>query len=96
MRTQALIANMVGVRREGVAEAALSLQEAGLVRYKRGRIAVLDRHGLERRTCECYGGGQEGTRAPASGLNGSLVSARLPSRCVRQQTVQSMRRAPHW
>ena len=52
--TQELIANMLGVRREGVTEAALSLQEAGLIRYKRGRITVLDRHELERRTCECY------------------------------------------
>jgi CRP-like cAMP-binding protein len=54
MMTQELIANMLGVRREGVTEAALSLQRAGLIRYARGRIHVLDRCGLERRTCECY------------------------------------------
>lgn len=54
MMTQELIANMLGVRREGVTEAALSLQRAGLIRYARGHIHVLDRHGLERRTCECY------------------------------------------
>jgi CRP-like cAMP-binding protein len=53
--TQELIANMLGVRREGVTEAALKLQEAHLIRYARGRITVLDRKGLERRTCECYG-----------------------------------------
>jgi CRP-like cAMP-binding protein len=53
--TQELIANMLGVRREGVTEAALSLQRAGLIRYHRGHITVLDRPGLERRTCECYG-----------------------------------------
>ena len=53
--TQELIANMLGVRREGVTAAALSLQHAGLIRYARGRISVLDRPGLERRTCECYG-----------------------------------------
>ena len=53
--TQELIANMLGVRREGVTEAALKLQHAGLIRYARGRIAVLDRAGLEKRTCECYG-----------------------------------------
>ena len=52
--TQELIANMLGVRREGVTEGALKLQEAGLIRYARGRITVLDRPGLEERTCECY------------------------------------------
>jgi len=52
--TQELIANMLGVRREGVTEAALKLQKAGLISYARGRIKVLDRPGLERRTCECY------------------------------------------
>ena len=52
--TQSLIANMLGVRREGVTEAALALQKVGLIRYSRGRITVLDRDGLERRTCECY------------------------------------------
>ncbi|MGC1523425.1 MAG: Crp/Fnr family transcriptional regulator [Steroidobacteraceae bacterium] len=52
--TQELIANMLGVRREGVTEAALNLQKGGLIRYARGRISVLDRAGLERRTCECY------------------------------------------
>ena len=52
--TQELIANMLGVRREGVTEGALKLQQAGLIRYARGRIAVLDRPGLEQRTCECY------------------------------------------
>jgi CRP-like cAMP-binding protein len=52
--TQELIANMLGVRREGVTEGALKLQEAGLIRYARGHITVLDRAGLEERTCECY------------------------------------------
>jgi CRP-like cAMP-binding protein len=52
--TQELIANMLGVRREGVTEGALKLQKAGLIRYARGRITVLDRPGLERATCECY------------------------------------------
>jgi CRP-like cAMP-binding protein len=52
--TQELIANMLGVRREGVTEAALKLQKTGVIRYARGRITVLDRAGLERRTCECY------------------------------------------
>lgn len=52
--TQALIAHMLGVRREGVTEAAQQLQTAGLIRYTRGRISVIDRGGLEARTCECY------------------------------------------
>ena len=52
--TQELIANMLGVRREGVNEAAGHLHEAGLIRYQRGHIIVLDRLRLEQRTCECY------------------------------------------
>jgi len=52
--TQELIANMLGVRREGVTEAAGKLQDAGLIRYGRGRITVLDRPRLEQRSCECY------------------------------------------
>jgi CRP-like cAMP-binding protein len=54
LMTQELIANMLGVRREGVTEGAMKLQHAGLIRYSRGRISVLDRTGLENRTCECY------------------------------------------
>ena len=54
LMTQELISNMLGVRREGVTEAAMQLQSAGLIRYTRGKISVLDRPGLERRTCECY------------------------------------------
>jgi CRP-like cAMP-binding protein len=52
--TQELIATMLGVRREGVTEAAGHLQDAGLIRYSRGHITVLDRPGLESKVCECY------------------------------------------
>ncbi|MBS9404819.1 Crp/Fnr family transcriptional regulator [Halomonas sp. TRM85114] len=52
--TQELIANMLGVRREGVTESAGKLQKAGLIDYRRGRITVTDRQGLEARVCECY------------------------------------------
>lgn len=52
--TQELVASMLGVRRESITQAAASLQEAGLIRYRRGHISVLARVGLEARTCECY------------------------------------------
>lgn len=52
--TQELIANMLGVRREGVTEAAGNVQRAGLIKYRRGHITVINRAGLEERVCECY------------------------------------------
>jgi Mn-dependent DtxR family transcriptional regulator len=52
--TQELAASLLGVRREGVTSAALKLQQAGVIRYHRGHIAVLDRRGLEQHACECY------------------------------------------
>ena len=52
--TQELVASMLGVRREGVTDAAGRLQEAGIIRYRRGHITVLQRAGLETRACECY------------------------------------------
>jgi CRP-like cAMP-binding protein len=52
--TQELIANMLGVRRQGVTESAGKLEQAGLIRYTRGLITVIDRPGLEKRACECY------------------------------------------
>lgn len=52
--TQELLSQMLGAERSGVTLAAISLQEAGLIRYARGRVAVLDRPGLEQAACECY------------------------------------------
>ena len=54
LMTQELLASLLGVRREGVTTAALKLQQAGVIRYRRGRIDVLDRERLEQRACECY------------------------------------------
>jgi hypothetical protein len=53
--TQDLVASILGVRREGITEAAGNLQRAGIISYRRGHISVLDRAGLEARVCECYG-----------------------------------------
>jgi Mn-dependent DtxR family transcriptional regulator len=52
--TQELMANMLGVRREGVTTAAAKLQKLGIIRYSRGKVTVIDRPRLERRCCECY------------------------------------------
>src|ERR1700722_6079818 len=72
--TQALIADMLGVRREGVNEAANKLQNLGVIRYRRGRIIVLDRDKLEQLCCECYAVVKRETDRllPAKGLNGTL------------------------
>ena len=53
--TQDLVAGMLGVRREGITEAAGNLQSAGLISYRRGHIKVISRTGLEANVCECYG-----------------------------------------
>jgi DNA-binding transcriptional regulator YhcF (GntR family) len=53
--TQELVANMLGVRRESVTEAARKLRRLGFIRYRRGHLTVVDRQGLETRACECYG-----------------------------------------
>jgi CRP-like cAMP-binding protein len=81
--THERIANMLGVRREGVTVGALKLQKAGLIRYVRGRISVLDRSGIEDRCCECY----SVVRAAYDGLGraqdtNSLEHAMRASHCV--------------
>ena len=82
--TQEAVANMLGVRREGVTAAASKLQSAGVIRYHRGRIEVLDRQRLEQRTCECYAMGhrahQRGSLSmPALPLLPPLQVARKPA-----------------
>jgi CRP-like cAMP-binding protein len=90
--TQQLIATMLGVRREGVTEAAGRLQEAGLISMRRGHITILDREGLEGRACECYGivkkefrrlllestAEKEGIQRPAVPTTMSLYRSREP------------------
>ena len=64
LMTQESMASLLGVRREGVTAAALKLQQAGVIRYRRGHIDVLDREQLERRACECYGATRKARREP--------------------------------
>jgi len=70
--TQELVASMLGVRREGVTEAAGNLQRAGCISYRRGHIAVLDRAGLESRTCECYAAARKEISALSAGRDYSV------------------------
>ena len=72
--TQKLIANVLGVRREGVTEAAGKLQDVGLSSYRRGQITVLDRPGLEARSCECYQVKTEFDRLLSNRINDAGVS----------------------
>jgi hypothetical protein len=79
--TQELIANMLGVRREGVTEAAGRLQRLGVIEYRRGHITVLDRGRLEALACECYGVVKKETdrllpRTTQPGVSSGSVNAR--------------------
>jgi hypothetical protein len=84
---------MLGVRREGVTCAALKLQRAGLIDYTRGRVVVLDRGGLEARSCECYDVVKSEYERLASGtpdLRGTQTGIRLPApESVRHRAVFS-------
>ncbi|MEO8466996.1 MAG: Crp/Fnr family transcriptional regulator [Gammaproteobacteria bacterium] len=91
--TQELVASMLGVRREGVTEAAGNLQRAGFIRYRRGHIEVLKRKGLEARACECY----EAVKTELSrllsdvqyrqGISAVVAQAPPPSRSVAANAV---------
>jgi CRP-like cAMP-binding protein len=92
--TQEAVSQMLGVRREGVTAAALKLQEAGVISYRRGHISVLDRPRLEQRACECYGRSQAQNHGqPARLLTpvepGSALSPRYQSYHVQQPAALS-------
>ena len=92
--TQELVASMLGVRREGITEAAGALQRAGLIRYRRGHIAVLERSGLETRACECYTVVKKELRRLLSDVRyrqgiAALVRSPLAADAASDETVRS-------
>jgi hypothetical protein len=85
--TQELIANMLGVRREGVTEAAGRLQKQGVIHYSRGKITVLDRPQLESQCCECYAVVRKEADRLSGLSRGRPVERLLADRVVRPMTV---------
>ncbi|HDN9017157.1 TPA: winged helix-turn-helix domain-containing protein, partial [Aeromonas salmonicida] len=81
--TQELIANMLGVRREGVTEAAGKLQKLGVIEYRRGQITVLDRPKLERLSCECYSVVKKETERLLPYMHSSTKSVPIPKSLER-------------
>ena len=92
--TQELIANMLGVRREGVTEAAGKLQKLGVIRYSRGQITVLDREKMERLCCECYAVVRKETDRLSSRAIRPAASAYRQLRQVPDRLATKATRAP--
>ena len=92
--TQELIASLLGVRREGVTAAAGRLQTAGLIRYRRGRIAVLDRVGLEQRACECYAVVRAEYERLLPAPSSASMTARIMNLRVATQSQRILRLSP--
>lgn len=88
--TQELIANLLGVRREGVTEAAGNLQKAGLIEYRRGHLTVLDRSGLEARACECYAVVKNEYQRLLTQGSAAKIGARLPAHAIAGKSI------PNW
>ena len=92
--TQELVASLLGVRREGVTAAAGRLQVAGLIRYRRGRISVLDRVGLEQRACECYAVVRREYERLLPAPTSSSIAARILNLRAAAQSPRTLRLAP--
>ncbi len=93
--TQELLSNMLGVRREGVTEAAGKLQRAGLIQYSRGHIKILDRPALEERVCECYGVVKKEFERLLPGIRMEHLSkpVRFPSEMARKSAHSQLSQA---
>jgi CRP-like cAMP-binding protein len=87
--TQERIAGLLGVRREGITATALKLQQAGLIRYVRGRIHITDRRGLEQHSCECYGVLQQACERLSNGSPAWPAGARPRPICRSERAAQA-------